>query len=78
MTLVLAAVACWSVLGVIGKALYGLGAGPLEVIAFRVAFAFGLLFAVLVAGGTRRRGCGGTSSGPSSPWGARPRSRSTT
>lgn len=49
MTLVLAAVACWAVLGVIGKALYGLGAGPLEVIALRVAFAFGLLSAVLVA-----------------------------
>lgn len=49
MILVLIAVACWSVLGVIGKALYGLGAEPLSVVTFRVAFALGILFLSLGA-----------------------------
>ncbi len=47
MTLVLAAVLFWSTLGVIGKALYGLGAGPLFVVTFRVLFALGILGAGL-------------------------------
>jgi len=48
-SLVLAAVACWSVLGAIGKTLYGLGAYPLAVVTFRVAFALAILLVALGA-----------------------------
>lgn len=43
MSLVLAAVLFWSTLGLMGKALYSLGAEPLFVVTFRVLFALGIL-----------------------------------
>jgi len=48
-TFVLAAVLFWSTLGLMGKALYSLGADPLFVVTFRVLFALGILGAVLGA-----------------------------
>ncbi len=41
--LVLSAVFMWSWLGILGKVLYGLGATPFQVVAFRVLFAWGAL-----------------------------------
>ncbi len=43
MGLILAAVVCWSGLGVMGKELYRLGAEPLTVVVFRVGIAVGIL-----------------------------------
>ncbi|MFO8034448.1 MAG: EamA family transporter [Candidatus Bipolaricaulota bacterium] len=47
MLLILAAVVCWSGLGVMGKELYRLGADPLTVVVLRVAVAAGLLGLIL-------------------------------